>query len=267
MLLEVRNLTVRFGSKTVVDGVSFDLEASSRLGIIGESGSGKTLTTLAIIGLLPETAKVSGSVTFEGKELLGLADRDFSAIRGNRIGMVFQEPLTALNPLMRVGKQIAQPLRNHQGVTLKEGLKRAMELCARVGLPDPDRIIRSYPHQLSGGQRQRIGLAIALACSPALLIADEPTTALDVTVQKEVLSLMNSLVAEEGSSLIFVSHDLPVVASITERVAVMQNGEIVELASVNSMFQDASHEYSRKLIQAARTSDAELGHFTESPSA
>ncbi|MFZ8966259.1 MAG: ABC transporter ATP-binding protein [Ilumatobacteraceae bacterium] len=267
MLLEVRNLTVRFGSKTVVDGVSFDLEASSRLGIIGESGSGKTLTTLAIIGLLPETAKVSGSVTFEGKELLGLADRDFSAIRGNRIGMVFQEPLTALNPLMRVGKQIAQPLRNHQGVTLKEGLKRAMELCARVGLPDPDRIIRSYPHQLSGGQRQRIGLAIALACSPALLIADEPTTALDVTVQKEVLSLMNSLVAEEGSSLIFVSHDLPVVASITERVAVMQNGEIVELASVNSMFQDASHEYSRKLIQAARTSDAEFGHFTESPSA
>ncbi len=267
MLLEVRNLTVRFGSKTVVDGVSFDLEASSRLGIIGESGSGKTLTTLAIIGLLPETAKVSGSVTFEGQELLGLADRDFSAIRGNRIGMVFQEPLTALNPLMRVGKQIAQPLRNHQGVTLKEGLKRAMELCARVGLPDPDRIIRSYPHQLSGGQRQRIGLAIALACSPALLIADEPTTALDVTVQKEVLSLMNSLVAEEGSSLIFVSHDLPVVASITERVAVMQNGEIVELASVNSMFQDASHEYSRKLIQAARTSDAEFGHFTESPSA
>jgi len=267
MLLEVRNLTVRFGSKTVVDSVSFDLEASSRLGIIGESGSGKTLTTLAIIGLLPETAKVSGSVTFEGKELIGLADRDFSAIRGNRIGMVFQEPLTALNPLMRVGKQIAQPLRNHQGVTLKEGLKRAMELCARVGLPDPDRIIRSYPHQLSGGQRQRIGLAIALACSPALLIADEPTTALDVTVQKEVLSLMNSLVAEEGSSLIFVSHDLPVVASITERVAVMQNGEIVELASVNSMFQDASHEYSRKLIQAARTSDAEFGHFTESPSA
>lgn len=267
MLLEVRNLTVRFGSKTVVDGVSFDLEASSRLGIIGESGSGKTLTTLAIIGLLPETARVSGSVTFEGKELLGLADRDFSAIRGNRIGMVFQEPLTALNPLMRVGKQIAQPLRNHQGVTLKEGLKRAMELCARVGLPDPDRIIRSYPHQLSGGQRQRIGLAIALACSPALLIADEPTTALDVTVQKEVLNLMSSLVAEEGSSLIFVSHDLPVVASITERVAVMQNGEIVELASVNSMFQDASHEYSRKLIQAARSSDAEFGHFTESPSA
>ncbi|MGA0218053.1 MAG: ABC transporter ATP-binding protein [Ilumatobacteraceae bacterium] len=267
MLLEVRNLTVRFGSKTVVDGVSFDLEASSRLGVIGESGSGKTLTTLAIIGLLPETARVSGSVTFEGKELLGLADRDFSAIRGNRIGMVFQEPLTALNPLMRVGKQIAQPLRNHQGVTLKEGLKRAMELCARVGLPDPDRIIRSYPHQLSGGQRQRIGLAIALACSPALLIADEPTTALDVTVQKEVLNLMSSLVAEEGSSLIFVSHDLPVVASITERVAVMQNGEIVELASVNSMFQDASHEYSRKLIQAARSSDAEFGHFTESPSA
>lgn len=188
MLLEVRNLTIRFGSTTVVDDLSFDLDAGERLGIIGESGSGKTLTSLAVIGLLPETADVSGSVKFNGQELTGLTDRELSSIRGKHIGMVFQEPLTALNPLMRVGKQIAQPLRNHQGMSLKEGMKRAISLCERVGLPDPEHIVRSFPHQLSGGQRQRIGLAIALACSPALLIADEPTTALDVTVQKKCSS-------------------------------------------------------------------------------
>ena len=160
-----------------------------RSGIIGESGSGKTLTSLALIGLLPETANVTGSVLLEGKELIGASDRELSTLRGNSIGMVFQEPLTALNPLMRVGKQISLPLRTHRGMNKRASLQRATELCARVGLPDPERIVRSYPHQLSGGQRQRIGLAIALACSPRLLIADEPTTALDVTVQKEVLEI------------------------------------------------------------------------------
>ena len=262
MLLEVRNLTIRFGSTTVVDDVSFDVDAGDRLGIIGESGSGKTLTSLAIIGLLPETANISGSVKFNGKELTDLSDRELSAIRGKHIGMVFQEPLTALNPLMRVGKQIAQPLRNHQGMSLKEGMKQAIALCERVGLPDPDRIVRSFPHQLSGGQRQRIGLAIALACSPALLIADEPTTALDVTVQKEVLKLMNDLVIQEGSALIFVSHDLPVVSSMTERVAVMQRGNIVELASVDALFANATNDYSKMLIRTAQLSDDSFARFT-----
>ena len=262
MLLEVRNLTIRFGSTTVVDDLSFDLDAGERLGIIGESGSGKTLTSLAVIGLLPETADVSGSVKFNGQELTGLTDRELSSIRGKHIGMVFQEPLTALNPLMRVGKQIAQPLRNHQGMSLKQGMKRAISLCERVGLPDPEHIVRSFPHQLSGGQRQRIGLAIALACGPALLIADEPTTALDVTVQKEVLKLMNDLVSQEGSALIFVSHDLPVVSSMTERVAVMQHGKIVELASVGELFDSATHEYSKMLIHTAQLSDDSFTRFT-----
>lgn len=262
MLLEVRNLTIRFGATTVVDNVSFDLDAGERLGIIGESGSGKTLTSLAIIGLLPDAANISGSVKFNGRELTNLKDREMSPIRGKHIGMVFQEPLTALNPLMRVGKQIAQPLRNHQGMSLKQGLKRAIALCERVGLPDPDLIVRSFPHQLSGGQRQRIGLAIALACSPALLIADEPTTALDVTVQKEVLKLMNDLVGQEGSALIFVSHDLPVVSSMTERVAVMQRGKVVELASVDTLFASATHDYSKMLIRTAQLSDDSFSCFT-----
>ncbi|MEY4400990.1 MAG: hypothetical protein RL072_855 [Actinomycetota bacterium] len=262
MLVDVRNLTIRFGSRTVVDDVSFSLDAGHRLGIIGESGSGKTLTSLALIGLLPDTATVTGSVLFDGKEMIGASDRELSALRGNSIGMVFQEPLTALNPLMRVGKQIGLPLRTHRGLNKQASLAKATELCARVGLPDPERIIRSYPHQLSGGQRQRIGLAIALACSPRLLIADEPTTALDVTVQKEVLALIGELVREEGSALVFVSHDLPVVSSMTDRVAVMNQGQIVELANVRALFSHASHEYSRMLVRTARQSDEDLAGLT-----
>jgi peptide/nickel transport system ATP-binding protein len=254
-LLEVRNLVVTFGDKRVVDDVSFDLEAGSRLGIIGESGSGKTLTTLAIMGLLPDSATVSGSVVFEGEELLTRTDSQMSALRGNRMGMVFQEPLTSLNPLMRVGKQIAMPLKIHRNMPVKEGLKIALRLCETVGLPDPERIVRSYPHQLSGGQRQRIGLAIALACDPVLLIADEPTTALDVTVQKEVLKLMNELVSSRGSSLIFVSHDLPVIATMTESVLVMNTGNVVEHANVGNLFAHPQHEYSKKLIATAKHSD------------
>ena len=254
-LLEVRNLVVAFGDKRVVDDVSFDVEAGSRLGIIGESGSGKTLTTLAIMGLLPDTATVSGSIVFEGEELLTRSDSQMSKLRGNRMGMVFQEPLTSLNPLMRVGKQIAMPLMIHRGMALKEGLTVAVKLCDTVGLPDPERIVRSYPHQLSGGQRQRIGLAIALACDPVLLIADEPTTALDVTVQKEVLKLMNELVSSRGSSLIFVSHDLPVISAMTESVLVMNTGKVVEQARVGDLFANPRHEYSKKLIATAKHSD------------
>lgn len=262
MLVEVRNLTIRFGGRTVVDDVSFSLDSGQRLGIIGESGSGKTLTSLALIGLLPETASVTGSVLFEGTEMIGASDRELSTLRGNSIGMVFQEPLTALNPLMRVGKQIGLPLRTHRGLSKRAAVQKAIELCARVGLPDPERIVRSYPHQLSGGQRQRIGLAIALACSPRLLIADEPTTALDVTVQKEVLALIEELVREEGSALVFVSHDLPVVSSMTDRVAVMNQGRVVELADINTLFSRASHEYSRKLVRTARHSDEGLAALT-----
>ncbi len=254
-LLSVNNLSISFGQKKVVDSVSFTLNAGERIGLIGESGSGKSMTSLAIMGLLPDTATVTGSITFQGKELIGLSDKEHSRLRGDRIGMVFQEPLTALNPLMRIGKQIAGPLINHQGASLKEALVKALDLCVKVGLPDPERIVRAYPHQLSGGQRQRIGLAIALACEPALLIADEPTTALDVTVQREVLNLINSLVHQENSALIFVTHDLPVVSIMTENVAVMQLGRIVENASVASLFHDPQHEYSKRLIGAARAAE------------
>jgi peptide/nickel transport system ATP-binding protein len=254
-LIEVSDLVVAFGDQRVVDGVSFEVEEGSRVGIIGESGSGKTITTLAIMGLLPDTATVSGSIVFEGQELLTQNDRQMSKIRGNRMGMVFQEPLTSLNPLMRVGKQIAMPLTIHRGLQLKEGLDIAVKLCETVGLPDPERIVRSYPHQLSGGQRQRIGLAIALACDPVLLIADEPTTALDVTVQKEVLKLMNDLVSSRGSSLIFVSHDLPVISAMTESVLVMNAGRVVEQAAVRDLFANPRHEYSKRLIATAKHSD------------
>lgn len=170
--LEVNKLTIKFGDKTVVNNLSFDLAAGDRFGVIGESGSGKTMIALAIIGLLPDSASFSGSIRLDGEELLSLGDKQMSAFRGSKVSMVFQEPLTALNPLMRVGKQITQPLRNHNRLSARECLARAIELCASVGLPDPEQTVRAYPHQLSGGQRQRVGLAIAIACNPKLLIVD-----------------------------------------------------------------------------------------------
>ena len=216
-LLEVRDLTVSFAGVTVVDGVSFDLDTGGRLGIIGESGSGKTLSALSVIGLVPEQAEVTGSIRFDGRELIGLSDREASKLRGERIAMVFQSPLTSLNPLMRVGKQIAEPLRLHHGLSRRAATAEAVALCERVGLPDPERAARAFPHQLSGGQRQRIGIAIALACRPALLIADEPTTALDVTVQRDVLELLDTLIAEEGTALLFITHDISLIAQVARR--------------------------------------------------
>ena len=261
--LEVKNLTISFGNKVVVNNVSFNLTAGKRLGVIGESGSGKTMIALAVIGLLPDTATATGSIQLDGEELLALNDQQMSAYRGNQLAMVFQEPLTALNPLMRVGKQIAQPLRNHNHFSIKVGIARAIELCASVGLPDPEHIVRAYPHQLSGGQRQRIGLAIAIACSPKLLIVDEPTTALDVTVQKEVLQTINDLVKQQGSSLIFISHDLPVVSTMAEDIAVLRNGELVEHANITALFNDPQHEYSKKLVDLARASEKNFSYSTE----
>ena len=261
--LEVKNLTISFGNRVVVNNVSFNLTAGKRLGVIGESGSGKTIIALAIIGLLPDAATVTGSVRLAGEELLNLSDQQMSAYRGKQLAMVFQEPLTALNPLMRVGKQIAQPLLNHDQVSRKACVARAIELCASVGLPDPEHIVRAYPHQLSGGQRQRIGLAIAIACSPKLLIVDEPTTALDVTVQKEVLQTINDLVKQQGSSLIFISHDLPVVSTMAEDIAVLRNGELVEHANFSALFNNPQHEYSKKLVDLARASEKNFSYFTE----
>ena len=251
-LLEVRDLTIRFAGVTVVDGVSFDVDAGGRLGIIGESGSGKTLSALSVIGLVPEQAEVIGSVRFNGQELIGLADRELSKLRGDRIAMVFQSPLTSLNPLMRVGKQIAEPLRLHQGHSRRQAAAEAVALCARVGLPDPDRAARAFPHQLSGGQRQRVGIAIALACRPALLIADEPTTALDVTVQRDVLQLLDTLIAEEGTALLFITHDISLIAQVARELVVMRNGEIVEQGEVGELISRPRHPYTAQLVDAAR---------------
>lgn len=260
--LEVDKLTIKFGDKTVVNNLSFDLAVGDRLGIIGESGSGKTMIALAIIGLLPDSASSSGSIRLDGEELLSLDDKQMSAFRGNKVSMMFQEPLTSLNPLMRIGKQIAQPLRNHNRLSTRESLVRAIELCASVGLSEPEETVRSYPHQLSGGQRQRVGLAIAIACNPKLLIVDEPTTALDVTVQKKVLKTIDELVSQHGTTLIFISHDLPVISTMAATIAVMQRGNCVEQAPTSTLFDQPKHEYSKRLVDLARATQARLTTFT-----
>ena len=251
-LLSVSELTVAFGDQVVVDRVSFSLDPGERLAIIGESGSGKTLTALSVIGLVPETATVTGNIVFDGVELLGRSDRQLSKTRGEDIAMVFQDPLTSLNPLMRVGKQIAEPLRRHHGMSRSQAARAARELCARVGLPEPERIVRSYPHQMSGGQRQRVGMAMALACRPDLLIADEPTTALDVTVQAEVLAVLADLVATEHTSLLFITHDVALVPRVADRLLVMRHGVIVESGDVATVLAAPQHAYTRQLLDAAR---------------
>ncbi len=251
-LLEVSELTVSFGDKVVVDHISFSIDKRGRLAIIGESGSGKTLTALAVIGLPPDDATISGSVVFDGQELLGRSDGELSKLRGNQIAMVFQNPQSSLNPLMRVGKQIAEPLRRHRGMHRKAALAAAVELCERVGLPEPPRTARAYPHQLSGGQRQRIGIAIALACRPALLIADEPTTALDVTVQAEVLALLAELIAAEDTSLLFITHDIALVPAVADDLVVMRHGRIVETGVVAGIIDRPRDGYTLELLAAAQ---------------
>jgi peptide/nickel transport system ATP-binding protein len=254
-LLAVDGLCVDIGGRRVVDEVSFEIAEGGRLGVIGESGSGKTLTALAILGLAPDTAAVSGGVRFAGEDLVGRTDRGYTKLRGERIAMVFQDPRTALNPVMRVGRQISEPVRLHRGVGRREAAVLAEELCARVGLPDPERAARAYPHQLSGGQRQRVGIAMALACRPALLIADEPTTALDVTVQAEVMALLAQLVRDDGTALLFISHDIALVSGVVDDVVVMREGRIVERGPVAAIASSPQHAYTRQLLDAAhRTS-------------
>jgi ABC-type microcin C transport system duplicated ATPase subunit YejF len=257
-LLAVRDLTVRFGDHVVVGNVSFDLETGGRLGIIGESGSGKTMAMLAVLGVVPAGAEVTGSVRCDGIELVGASEEVRRSVRGRTIGMVFQEPLTALNPLMRVDRQIGWPLRLHHGMSRRDADAAAVQWCARVGLDEPERIARRLPHEMSGGQRQRIGLAIALAARPRLLIADEPTTALDVTVQDDILRLLDSLVNDDGLSLVFVSHDLAVVARMARDIAVMRSGHIVEKRPTAELFERAEDPYARALIESARRGTADL---------
>lgn len=251
-LLKVADLTVGIGDRTLLDGIDLTLDAGERLGLIGASGSGKSLTATAILGLLPDGAWARGSVQLDGVELLGRRDRELSKIRGARVAMVFQEPLSALNPLMRVGKQIAEPLRLHLGMSRRAARAEAVELAARVGLPDPEHIIRAFPHQLSGGQRQRVGIAMALASRPALLIADEPTTALDVTVQAEILALLEDLVAEQGTGLLFITHDLAVLAQLVRQVLVLDAGRVVESGELTELAAAPQHPYTRELLKEAQ---------------
>lgn len=262
-LLEISGLEIGTSSTRLVHGVDLQVGRGERVGLIGESGSGKSLTLLAAMGLLPENLKVSGSVRLDGEgELLGASERRMASVRGSRMSMVFQEPMTALNPLMRVGEQIAEIIRLHQGVKGQPLQTQVLELLDSVKVPDPARAERAYPHELSGGQRQRIVLAMAMANQPDLLLADEPTTALDVTVQKQVLELMGDQVRQAGSSLLFITHDLGVVASICDRVLIMRHGRIVESGPLQTVFSDPQHPYTRGLLAAsALETDQQTGRL------
>jgi peptide/nickel transport system ATP-binding protein len=254
MSLEVEGLAVvaatAEGSLALLADVALTLPVGGALGVVGESGSGKTLLALAIIGLLPEGLAASGTVRLDGVDLLTLPEEALCHVRGARIGMIFQEPLSALNPAMTVGAQIAEGLRWHRGLDRAAARAEALRLLDRVRIPGAARRIDSYPHELSGGQRQRVGIAIALAPGPALLIADEPTTALDVTVQAEILDLLGELVGESGMSLIVISHDLGVIASLSDRVLVMYAGTRVEEGSTKAVLRAPLHPYTRALLAA-----------------
>jgi ABC-type dipeptide/oligopeptide/nickel transport system ATPase component len=253
-LLDVQHLTVTFDAARntrVVDDVSFTMAAGETLGVVGESGSGKSVTAFSILRLLqPPGQIVSGRILFEGQDLLTLSERDMRAVRGARISLIFQEPMTALNPVMRVGGQVAEALTAHNMASRSEARHRAVELLEAVRIPDPARRVRDYPHQLSGGMRQRVMIAIALACRPSLVIADEPTTALDVTIQAQMLDLIRQLQAEFGLALLLITHDFGVVAEMADRVAVMKAGRIVESGPVREILRTPSHEYTRQLLAA-----------------
>ncbi|MBX3632508.1 MAG: ABC transporter ATP-binding protein [Simplicispira sp.] len=253
-LLEVTDLRIALatpnGLVQAVRGLDFSLDAGGTLGLIGESGCGKSLTALALMGLLPDGAQVSGSIRLAGQELIGLDERALCALRGNRMAMVFQEPMAALNPLHRVGDQVAEPLRIHQGLGRRQARQRAQALLERVGIDDAARRMSGYPHEFSGGQRQRICIAMALACGPALLIADEPTTALDTEVQAHILALLRELVAERGMALLLISHDLAVVAQNAARMLVMYGGSLVEAGDAAQVFARMAHPYTRGLLAA-----------------
>jgi peptide/nickel transport system ATP-binding protein len=256
-VLEVENLTVALPMGgdlvPVLAGVSFALDRRESLGLVGESGSGKSLTALAIMGLLPAGARTSGKILLDGRDLLALPEAGMRAVRGRRIGMVFQEPMTALNPLMSIGAQVAEPLRLHLPLSRAEADARAAKLLERVGLGEVSP--RRYPHQLSGGQRQRVVIAAALACGPDFLIADEPTTALDVTVQARVLALLSSLAAETGMGLLLITHDLGVVSQTAENMLVMYAGRVVERGPTDAVFARMAHPYTHALFAARPPED------------
>ncbi len=257
MLLSVKNLAVEFhteyGPIRAVNDVSFAIEAGKTLAIVGESGSGKSVTGLAILGLLPRqvTERSSGSIMFDGRELTAMADHEKRSIRGREIAMVFQDPMTSLNPVLTIGKQMAEVFKTHSRISWRDAYARSAELLLMVDMPRPERTIKSYPHQLSGGMRQRVMIAMALALEPRLLIADEPTTALDVTIQAQVFELLKDLTRRTNTALILITHDLGAVAAMAEQVSVMYAGSIVESAPTSEIFSRPRHPYTVGLLKSA----------------
>jgi peptide/nickel transport system ATP-binding protein len=268
-LLEVRDLRVAFQRRgepdtVAVDGVSFDVAPGQVVGLVGESGCGKSVTSMAVMRLLPARGvRITGSVKMDGEELLTLSESQMRERRGRDLSMVFQDPLSSLNPVIPIGLQITEVLRRHRGMNKDRARKAAVELLDRVGIPDPRRRITNYPHQLSGGMRQRVMIAIALACQPRLLIADEPTTALDVTIQAQILELLKEMVAETGAALIMITHDLGVVAGLCETVNVLYGGRIVERAQRHRLFATPRHPYTHGLLRSIPRLDAPAGEDLE----
>jgi peptide/nickel transport system ATP-binding protein len=258
-LLTIDNLTIRFGQTQAVRGLSLEIAPGESLGLVGESGSGKSVTALAILRLLDAAATVEGRIAFDGCELLALDPEEMRQLRGREIAMIFQEPMTALNPVLPVGEQVAEAVRVHQrGLSRMQVREKALEAMLAVALPDPAVRYRDYPHQFSGGQRQRILIAMAIANRPRLLIADEPTTALDVTVQAQILELLADLRERFGLAMLFISHDLAVVSQVADRVAVMRQGLLLEQASRAAIFSEPLHEYTRSLLGAVPTMRTDL---------
>lgn len=260
-ILAVEDLHVQFwtgrGTVHAVNGISFEIAPGETLGIVGESGCGKSVTSLALLGILPRAGRVTrGAATFGGRDLLKLKDEQLRTIRGREIGMIFQDPMTSLNPVLTIGKQIREPLEAHFGMDREQADKRAVELLDQVGIPSAKQRLRDYPHQFSGGMRQRAMIAMALTCEPKLLIADEPTTALDVTIQAQILELLKELVAERDTALILITHDLGVVAGMCERVNVMYAGMFMETGTASRLFAQPRHPYTLGLLQSVPRLDA-----------
>ncbi|AJE48877.1 oligopeptide/dipeptide ABC transporter ATP-binding protein [Celeribacter indicus] len=253
-LLDVKNLTVRFetpeGDIHAVNGVSFSLEKGETLGIVGESGSGKSQLNFAILGLLARNGRAGGSVSFDGQDILNISERKLNRIRADRIAMVFQDPMTSLNPYMRISDQMTEVLRLHKGLTRREALAESVRMLDAVKIPDAKNRVRLYPHEFSGGMRQRVMIAMSLLCRPELLIADEPTTALDVTVQAQIMELLGELQRDFGMATILITHDLGVVAGFCERAIVMYGGRIMEEAAVDPLFERPTHPYTKGLLEA-----------------
>ncbi|XMB67361.1 ABC transporter ATP-binding protein [Mycoplasmatota bacterium zrk1] len=269
-LLEVKNLHTYFftgkGTIKAVNGVDFSIESGKTLGVVGESGSGKSVTSFSILRLLEEPGRiVDGEILFDGLDLSKISEEDMMKIRGNDISMIFQEPMTSLNPVFRIGHQVSEPLMLHQGMSKAEAWGRSIELLREVNIPNPERVVTNYPHHLSGGMRQRVMIAMALACKPKLLIADEPTTALDVTIQAQIFNLMNDLKKNHNTAVLFITHDLGVIAELADDVVVMYTGEVVEKASVEEIFGESKyrHPYTAGLLNSIPSLDEDVEYLDQ----